>query len=921
VGGGTRSAFGYLYQYAATAEYFLRFLSEHATAALLVEPTALASGGVAADDDIVDFAVELNSVVVDKVQVKGSAEPQSHQVYPGEAKMVFDRLSGCTTSRATLLTNRPLSSGLSEQCGRLEDAGGAVTTFAHPAPQPADSSPTRLIIVDGRSIDDLADALAERIRGLRGDHALSQGESSARIVATVLLNHIFRSAAGAAASRLTAHEVMEIVKRPDAEIAHATGSFDWGIPINGIPTFASTVPRVERLGEILNAIGHPAQAQRPRVAVLSGLTGYGKSALAADFCHLHSNCYEFICWIDCRDDTLIVSNVRRRTEELTRVRLGHREDPAERFLATLAAHRGPWLIVFDGAAARRDIERFLPTRGNGSVLVTTTNETGWWPGVPRIDTGVFTPAEAETCFASYAGLDPATVHPGISDIVERLGWMPLAVSMAGLYFGNAAGTIGELSQDYFAELHALEDEGAVPPGVDNKTAYAAIDHAVRRLGAGIGPSSALDVRMAQALLQRASLLAPELIPLNYLIAATPESMLLRLGRFPDPEVANGATRRRYISIFRTQSIAHRVLVDDVEADSEVAETIEIHPLVQEIVRELFLRQIPPARLGEQLTMMMSVLIGWMSRMRYRNAFFAVDQLASHAEQLLRVILRVGRFEFYEPDQVTLFKFTRSMLQLELATCRMSRGDFTSSVNLARTVLLDLAESPRDLVRDALALVAVSSIVVDLSTAGSPAATVRPFAQLAVRILVSCESFGGNSAAAAYDRAYLLRSFLNNRQWYRQDTQIAAALRIIDQIIVRDPSDEVRPNAVMDRINELIEARDLDSAEALIPLMRDGANAHDAVIVRCIEAVVALHRGNFDAALTQVEELLALELYETHLAVPLGMGLASVVHAIDELLAVPVGPTAELSAVADRIRSRVNELHAQIVASDITRSTG
>ena len=112
----------------------------------------------------------------------------------------------------------------------------------------------------------------------------------------------------------------------------------------------------------------------------------------------------------------------------------------------------------------------------------------------------------------------------------------------------------------------------------------------------------------------------------------------------------------------------------------------------------------------------------------------------------------------------MFQYTRIMLRLELATCRMSRGDFTSSVNLARTVLLDLAELPRDPVRDVLALVAVSSMLVDLSTAGSPAATVRPFAQLAVRILLSCESFGGKSAStAAYDRAYLLRSFLNNRR--------------------------------------------------------------------------------------------------------------------------------------------------------------
>jgi hypothetical protein len=219
----------------------------------------------------------------------------------------------------------------------------------------------------------------------------------------------------------------------------------------------------------------------------------------------------------------------------------------------------------------------------------------------------------------------------------------------------------------------------------------------------------------------------------------------------------------------------------------------------------------------------------------------------------------------------------------------------------------------------MALVAVSSIIVDLSTAGSSAATLRPFAQLAVQILLSCESFGGKATTAAYDRAYLLRSFLTNRTRYRQDPQIALALRIINEVITRDPSDDVRPNAVMDRINELIEARDLDSAEALIPLMRDGTNAHDAVTVRCLEALVALHRGNFGAALMQVDDLIALELCETHLAVPLGMGLANIVDAIDELLAASAGPTTELSAAADRIRSRVNELHAQLVFIDTTQT--
>jgi hypothetical protein len=136
-------------------------------------------------------------------------------------KQQASALSGSTTSTATLTTNRPLSAALIQQCGRLDGADGPIATFAHAASDACDGSATRRIIVDDRNIDDLADALAKRIRGLRGDYALSQGESSARIVATVLLNHIFRSAAGVGAFRLTAREIMEIVRERRLRPTHA----------------------------------------------------------------------------------------------------------------------------------------------------------------------------------------------------------------------------------------------------------------------------------------------------------------------------------------------------------------------------------------------------------------------------------------------------------------------------------------------------------------------------------------------------------------------------------------------------------------------------------------------------------------------------------------------------------------------------
>lgn len=163
------------------------------------------------------------------------------------------------------------------------------------------------------------------------------------------------------------------------------------------------------------------------------------------------------------------------------------------------------------------------------------------------------------------------------------------------------------------------------------------------------------MRVAQALIYRAALIAPEHIPLNFLIAAFPESVVLQLGELPMPAAAAPAVQRRYISIFRTQSLAQRVvLVDNFNANNEAAETIRIHPLVHEVLRDIFLRDIPPARLGEQLSMMLHALLGWLTEMRKRNAFFAVDQLAAHAEALLAVIVKVSRFEFRHQDEVKFF---------------------------------------------------------------------------------------------------------------------------------------------------------------------------------------------------------------------------------------------------------------------------
>jgi hypothetical protein len=916
VAGGNQSAFGYRYQYLVTIERTLRFLRDRRgqleTIALHVEPTTFAREGIARDDDIVDFAIELAGEIVERDQVKGSGDPSGNKVYPKEAARAFERLDGQVASRSILLTNRPLSQGLRHKCQRVADTLDHEEWVHYAARVDGRQA---AILIDHRSVDEIVVSIEELVRQFRADKDLGRSEICCRIISKLLLDEVFRSAAGGRASRFEALEIVNLIWMPDPEIAQAIGHFDWGVPISGIPVLPATVSRIALLEELFAAIGRAPHAPTPNLAVAVGQTGYGKSALAADFCHLNRNSYGFLCWIDCSDLLLIESRIRHVTEELVRTPLPQDANPSGRFRQALATHAGPWLIVFDGVSSRTDIEDFVPTQGNGSVLITSTNETGWWPTSTVLSVGVFTDAEAAACFESYAGLDAAaaaTAAPAITDISSRLGRIPLAVSMAGLYFRNASGTVGELSGSYFAELDALDDIGAIPPGFD-RTAFAAIEHAVRHLGAGLTGIDRHDARLVENLLYRASLLAPDLVPLNYLIASMPETINVRLGHLPEPAFADSALRRRYTSIMRTQSIAHRALLLDEEGEqNESSETIEIHPLVHEILRRLFLRQIPPINLSEQLTVMTHFLHGWIVCARMRRQYFVVDQLVAHADSLLKVMDDLGELTAASAKHAEMLRFTKISLALEVATCRMGRGNVFESVNYAREALIELWTTlPPSSPRDALALIAATSIVVDLSEAGTDGAVMRPWARHALTALLNCESLGPNGAAAAYERAYLVQASLNQRLTYSQDAEIANVLSALQDMIARDPSDELRPNEVMTQLIAHMDSGELDSADASLETLRAAQNDYDRHLLDCLEVNIFLRRHDFVRALPAIEALIARQLYETYGARPLSRGLTGIHRTLEIVISDGIGPIEHLQVLSMRAHARAQELHQEI----------
>jgi hypothetical protein len=205
-------------------------------------------------------------------------------------------------------------------------------------------------------------------------------------------------------------------------------------------------------------------------------------------------------------------------------------------------------------------------------------------------------------------------------------------------------------------------------------------------------------------------------------------------------------------------------------------------------------------------------------------------------------------------------------------------------------------------------------VVDLSEAGTDAEPMRPWALFALRAIIACDSLSPNGAAAAFEKAYLVRSSLNQRVPYRQDVVIARVVHELNEMIARDPSDQMRPNAVMDELNARLDAGDRDeSLDGLLATLRTASNDYDKHALDSIEVDIALKRNRFDDAFEALEELLARPLHRTHGARPLSRGLAAIYRTLESLIAAGTGPVEQMRLLSSRVHARAEDLHSQIIA--------
>jgi transcriptional regulator with XRE-family HTH domain len=312
-----------------------------------------------------------------------------------------------------------------------------------------------------------------------------------------------------------------------------------------------------------------ADGTAPRVIVLSGMGGVGKTSTAVEYAHRHLADLTVAWQVQAEDETVLRQGLAELAAQLAGRDLMDPRNPVASAHAVLAAWPSQWLLTFDNAPDETSVRRFLPPAGFGWVIITSQSQ--HWPGQTMLDVPVLQPRVAAQFLMSRTG-DPDKT--AALELADELGGLPLALEQAAAYMQGAGMSMAaylSLFRHRRADLLARGE----PAGHENVAATLSL--AISRLEAG-SP-------VAVGLLRLLAVLAPEPVPVGLLFAdsglrgrlpdALPRALVPLLG---DPlAVADAIVELRRLSLIslagHDQVLVHR-LVQHATEDSLTAATIQ-----------------------------------------------------------------------------------------------------------------------------------------------------------------------------------------------------------------------------------------------------------------------------------------------------------------------------------------------------------
>jgi hypothetical protein len=209
----------------------------------------------------------------------------------------------------------------------------------------------------------------------------------------------------------------------------------WNLPFRRNTAFTG---REQVLTGLAEQLGRDAAAAVTQA--LQGAGGVGKTALATEYAYRYRSQFDTVWWVRAEQPATLVGDYAGLAGALQLPGAGQ----ADQQLAVLAVRRwleehDRWLLILDNADAPNTptglkvplarLVDLLPRVLHGQVLV-TSRDASWEEHAALAELEVFSSTEA---MAFLLGRSGSSDHATAIQIVELLGWLPLALEQAGAY--------------------------------------------------------------------------------------------------------------------------------------------------------------------------------------------------------------------------------------------------------------------------------------------------------------------------------------------------------------------------------------------------------------------------------------------------------------------------------------------------------
>lgn len=188
-----------------------------------------------------------------------------------------------------------------------------------------------------------------------------------------------------------------------------------------------------------------ARLKGTEAAVLTGIDGAGKSAIALEYAHRHAEEYSILWWIRAGDPVTL--------EEDYAALAGALDLPEQKLIDENAiveavqrylTETPRWLLVFDDAEDAADVMPYLPGGAMGRAIVTSRNPPRPGTGTP-LAVDVMQRDESVALLLSRSG---ASDGHGADALADELGDLPLALEQAAAFIERTASSFGDYIESF-----------------------------------------------------------------------------------------------------------------------------------------------------------------------------------------------------------------------------------------------------------------------------------------------------------------------------------------------------------------------------------------------------------------------------------------------------------------------------------------